>query len=107
MKRTLSTTCLAGKSKADIENHLFKRKGKTTRHISTKAENKHLSEKTAKEQMNGLTANSLEIKKTFLKPIKRILEYLPLKALGVTKTSSAVQAVLYDGLCEAGLRWHR
>lgn len=105
MNRTLSTTCLAGKTKADTEIDLSKRKEKNTRPISTKAENKHLSEETVKEQMKELTPNSLEIKKMFLKPIKRILKYLPLKALGVTKTSSPAQAVLWNGLYN-GLQRH-
>lgn len=78
---------------------MFKRKEKNTRQISTEAKNKHLSEKTGKEQTNRLTQNSLEIKKMFLKPIKRILKYLPLKALGVTKASAPVQA---DGAARGG-----
>lgn len=45
LKRTLSTTCLTGETKANIENNLCKRKEKNTRQISAKAENKHLSEK--------------------------------------------------------------
>lgn len=53
--------------------------------------------------MNGLSPNSLEIRKMFLKPIKRILKYLPVKVLGVTKTSTPLQAMLY----EVGLQWHR
>jgi len=45
---------------------------------------------------------SLEIKKKFLKPIKRILKYLPLKARGVPEASTPGQAELCDGLYKVG-----